>query len=148
MSAQPVPAAANDDPFIEKFFGRIPRSVAESFTPDQLSAIKLAFGARSWGSHTVDLRLSMPAPGARWYLVFLLGRERRGPDRRLSDRLLHPFARLGNLAVSVLFVLLLMLPLFLALYVVKSALGIKLIPGGGAHATMHSLMDQLQQLFR
>jgi hypothetical protein len=143
-----MPPQPTEDPFIEKFFSRIPRAAAESFSPEQLSAIKMAFAARSWGTHAIDLRLSLPLPGARYYLVFLLGRERRPRERRLAERLRHPFARLGNAAVAAMFVALLLVPLLLAIYTVKSALGIKLIPGGGGHATMRELFEQLGHLFQ
>ncbi len=143
MSAQ-----ATDDPFIEKFFSRIPRAAAASFSAEQLSAIKMAFAARSWGSHAIDLRFSLPVLGARYYMVLLLGRERRDPERRLRDRLLHPFARLGNGIVAAMFILVLLLPLLFTLYELKSALGIKLIPGGGGHATLRALFEQIGQLFQ
>jgi hypothetical protein len=143
MTAKPP-----DDPFIDKFKSRVPRATADSFTPAQLDAIKLAFGARSWGSHAIDLRLSIPLLWARFYLVLLVGRERRPPDRRSGERPLHPITRIGNAIVVAMVVVLILIPLFLALYAAKSTLGIKLFPDGGAHALMRDLLDQIVRLFQ
>jgi hypothetical protein len=54
-----------EDPFFATFFSRIPEDVACSFTPAQLDAVKLAFGARVRGAHAIDVRLSLPL-GRRW----------------------------------------------------------------------------------
>ena len=38
-------AAAEADPFLHRFFDRVPADIARSFTPLQLDAIKMVFGA-------------------------------------------------------------------------------------------------------
>ena len=77
---------AAGDPFLEEFFSRIPREVAVSFSDDQLLAIKLAFAARYRGAHAIDLRISIPTPFQRIYVVLLAGLERRNAFRRRKDR--------------------------------------------------------------
>ena len=64
------------DEFIGRFFGRIPPEVAASFSDRQLAAIKMAFGARHFGSHKVDIRRAFGFGRRRWYLVFLIGSDR------------------------------------------------------------------------
>lgn len=82
------------DPFTETFFSRIPKSLHATFTDAQLDAIKLAFGARGWGRHVIDVRRSIPTPFGLHYVMVLLGRERRQPRRRLNTRV-------GKLTLSV-----------------------------------------------
>ena len=113
---------AND--FTEGLLLRLPAHVRESFTDDQLAALKVAFGAREWGHHPVDLRGTIGVWHWRYYFVVLGGRHRR----RLS-RLEHEISRTAwALAVGV-FLVASMLTGLLALYLVKSALGIDIIPG-------------------
>lgn len=117
---------AAGDPFLQDFFSRIPRPLAASFTAEQLMAVRMAFGARHRGSHAVDLRLSLPLPRNRWYLVLLAGTERRSPSRRQLDRQRYPLRRLGNFVVAVLFAGMLAAAGIGLLYMLKSALGINL----------------------
>jgi len=137
-----------DDPFLLRFFARIPDETAASFTDAQLDAIKLCFGARGWGKHRVDIRLSMPMIWRRWYLVLLVGTERRSPDRRAGDRLLYPLATAANAVALVAFSFVLLLPAILAFYVLKSALGVDVFADGGGHALFESLFRQIELILR
>lgn len=93
------------DPLINSFLSELPAKTAASFTPNQLEAIKRQFGNRKWtGSHPVDIRLSIPFIGRGFYLVFLMGRERRSKERLRNDQVFHPFWKLGN-AVAIASVL-------------------------------------------
>lgn len=73
------------DPFLEHYFKRIPPEVAASFTPEQRYAIKKMFGARDVASHSVELRRSFPFGRRRFYMIFLMGRERREYERLKSE---------------------------------------------------------------
>lgn len=74
-----------EDPFQRLFFSRIPAKVAQSFSPEQLEAVKLAFGARSPGAHALDLRFSVPFGERSWYVVLLAGQMRRlSPHRTIN----------------------------------------------------------------
>ncbi len=44
------------DWFEEGLFKRLPEDIRDSFSQEQLSALKVAFGARKWGKHPVDIR--------------------------------------------------------------------------------------------
>ncbi|MEO3427683.1 hypothetical protein AAFN88_02425 [Pelagibius sp. CAU 1746] len=68
---------ASRDPFIDHYFKRIDPRVAETFTHEQREAIKAMFGARGMAQHAVEVRRSLPIGRRRYYLVLLLGRERR-----------------------------------------------------------------------
>ena len=59
--------------------------------------------AREWSSdHPVNLRLSIPFIGGRYYLTVVAGRERRSAARRAAERKKHPLATLGNLTFMAL----------------------------------------------
>lgn len=100
---------ANKDPFLEDFFRDMSPVLARSFTDEQLREIKMQFGARERGAHTVDLRFSIPL--LRNYVVLLIGRERRTRRRRMKDRKNYPLATLGNLAIAIVLLVLIAIPL-------------------------------------
>lgn len=118
---------AKFDPFLERFFSRIPEDVALSFSEDQLRAIKRAFVHTEGRGHSVDLRLSFWFL-TRFYMVLLLGPERRDRARRRRDRGAHPVGTLANLVMMVVFVGVIGTSVLGLLYLLKSLLGIDLIP--------------------
>jgi hypothetical protein len=69
---------------------RLPRGVRRSFDHEQLLAIRQAAEEMAWGEHPIDIRLSLPWPGGRYYLLLIGGRDRRGPHRRTAP------IRVGN----------------------------------------------------
>ena len=95
-----------------------------SFTPDQLLALKVALGGRSWGTHALDLRFTLKWWRWQYYFVLLAGRNRRVLTDR--ERRIQRLAMAAALAVFLLFSALLGM---LVLYLVKSAAGIDLSPG-------------------
>jgi len=78
-------SAAPRDPFIDHYFKRIDPQTAASFTVEQREAIKTMFGGRGIAKHTVEVRRSLPIGRRRYYLVMLLGRERRTFGRLYSE---------------------------------------------------------------
>ena len=149
---QELPAArgnpAGGDPFLEEFFARIPERTAPTFSPEQLVAIKMAFGARTWGMHSIDLRLSIPLVWRRFYVVLLMGPERRSPKRRDDDRKRYPLTTLGSVFAGLLLVAIIITPLALAAYGLKTAFGINILSTGGVHAAVDALRQQLILLLR
>ena len=117
------------DPFYAQFFARISDDVAKSFSDAQLDAVKLAFGARSRGSHPIDIRMSIPLLTPRIYIVFLAGGEQRPSQRLALERVLRPVWTFANAVVIVGFVLAFIGSLGVGLYAGKRALGIDIIPG-------------------
>jgi hypothetical protein len=88
--------AAAQDPFIDHYFRRIDPSVAATFTAEQCEAIKTMFGARGIAKHSVEVRRSLPIGRGRYYIVLLLGRERRTISRLYSEgAATKPFTLIG-----------------------------------------------------
>lgn len=107
-------ASEFNDRFERTFFSRIPREVAESFSDEQLTAIKTVFGGESWDDHPIDVRGTMPLPFRRWYFVFIAGPDKRSPKRRRSTRQQRPIRRaLGAATTTISVVWLFLLLLYL-----------------------------------
>ena len=112
------------DPVITKLLDKVPGDMRGSFSDEQLLALKIALGGRSWGAHAVDARWTLKWWRWQYYFVFLAGRNRRV----LTDRevRIQRFSMALFLTAFLLFASTLGI---LILYLVKSALGIDLIPG-------------------
>ena len=117
------------DDFTNKFFSRIPADIAATFSEQQLMAVKMAFGGRVWGAHWVDIRRSLPLPGSRLYVVLLMGREHRSPDRLKHLRVAHPLWTLANALVITSIIMVIALGILGLLYTMKNAMGLNLMPG-------------------
>ena len=111
------------DPFIAGLKERLPEELRESFTEEQLEALKLAFGTRSWGKHSVDLRGTVKFWHRRYYFVFLAGR-----NYRQLSRLEQELSLLGKATVLAAILLACGLVGLVLLYLLKSALGIDIFP--------------------
>ncbi len=118
-----------DDDFIQKFLSRIPEVTAASFSEEQLTAVKMAFGGRAWGAHGLDIRRSLPFFGRRFYLVWLMGWEHRSPRRITVFHQNHPLVKLSNAIAILVFSGVLLLALMGLLYAMKTALGIDVFGG-------------------
>lgn len=111
------------DAFAKGLKERLPAELRESFSNEQLDALKVAFGARRWGKHPVDLRGTLDLLGWRYYYVLLIGRNRRDLTRK--ERAL---SRLATALVIFVFLLFSAMVGLLMLYLAKSAMGIDLLP--------------------
>lgn len=85
------------DPNFEQLFAEIDPQVANSFTTEQLAAIQRSLGSSSWNRHSLDIRVSVPIPGLRFYLVLLGGSERRSQKRLRYEKELYPFWTIKNI---------------------------------------------------
>lgn len=78
----------------------------------------------------VDLRFGIDFILTRFFIVLMVGQDRRRQSRRYP---VTPLARLGNVIAAVVLLvslnLTISLTIFLSAYLVKSALGINLFPG-------------------
>ncbi len=119
---------AMHDPFLERFFSRISREAAESFSDDQLLAIKQAFADQVGRDHSIDIRLSVPLLFRRYYMVFIAGPERRDRARRRRDKAGRRGANRASLGFMLLMLIVMLMSLLGFLYLLKSALGIDLLP--------------------
>ncbi|MEX2628354.1 MAG: hypothetical protein WD341_00335 [Tistlia sp.] len=131
---------AEGDGFLAQYFQRIDLKVAASFTPEQRVALKQMFGDRNQGNHVVDFRHSLPIGRRRYYLVLLLGHERRTLDRLRAEGVL---ARSTTLLIYLLTALILAVPLLVLIYVVKMAAGVDLVVDGGLHGFWEGLRAQI-----
>ncbi len=112
------------DRFIARFLEKLPADQQQSFSDEQLQAVKMAFGARSWGAHAVDFRGTFSFFRWRYYFVFLMGRNVRTLSRR--EQKAYRFATAMFISI---FIVISTLFGLLVLYLIKSAAGIDLIPG-------------------
>ena len=91
------------DPAFENFIARVPPAIAATLTEAQLIGLQKAFLTRQGSHHSIDIRLSVPLPGLRFYLVFLAGPERRSPQRLRQDRRYKPLWTPTNVALMAAF---------------------------------------------
>lgn len=99
LDKSPLSPAARD-PFIDHYFKRIDPRVAATFSAEQCEAIKTMFGARGVARHSVEVRRSLPIGRGRYYLVLLIGRERRTFGRLYSEGAIGSTANLVGYAVT------------------------------------------------
>jgi len=112
------------DPVILRLMEKLPINSRESFSEDQLLALKIALGGRTWGVHAVDFRWTLRFWRWHYYFVFLAGRNRRSLSRKELNAALF-----GSLILLMIVVTFLAAIALLSIYLVKSALGIDLLPG-------------------
>ncbi len=118
------PVEDTETPQLQHILSRMPEQEAASFTEAQRQALSLALRAST--RHAVDFRPVMKIPLLPWsfYLVLLVGRNRRYMSPR--EQLLATKTLIGVLVSAIVILSLLGL---LVMYLLKSALGIELIPG-------------------
>jgi hypothetical protein len=83
------------DPFLEQMFARMSPGSRYLFSTYQLHEIKKAFSARTMGAHTVDFRHTVKFFRWSYYVIFLVGRERRARPRNSVTRRLLTAPRLS-----------------------------------------------------
>ncbi|WP_413162197.1 hypothetical protein ACL6C3_25035 [Capilliphycus salinus ALCB114379] len=116
----------------EYYLNKINPQILSSLNREQIIAIReiLDEAIPKHSPKIVDLRLTVDLIISRFYLVLLVGKERRKGQR---DYPVTGITRIGNLIAATLLLiginLLISLFIFLFLYLIKSALGINLLPG-------------------
>ena len=101
------------DAFLEHYFKRINPEIAAGFSEEQRDAIKAMFGTRGIAKHSIELRRSIPFGKRRFYLVFLMGPERRAFSRLYSQGAISkPFNALFYVGLGALC----LVPVLLLLY--------------------------------
>ena len=114
----------SSDWFEDGLMKRLPEDLQDSFSKEQIDALKVAFGARKWGKHPVDIRGTVNIWTWRYYFVFLMGRNQRSLSRR--ERQISLMMKTFFMFAFLLFSTLMGL---LVIYLIKSAAGIDLFPG-------------------
>lgn len=85
------------DGALEMLLDRIPPEVAETFTPAQRAALWSAVKPVTWRRHPVNIRLSFPIVGGRFFITVVGGPEKRAVERRQRERHMFPLRTLGNI---------------------------------------------------
>ncbi|MBB1384760.1 3-phosphoshikimate 1-carboxyvinyltransferase [Pseudoalteromonas sp. SG45-5] len=112
------------DPAVRSLLERMPETIQDSFSDEQLTHLKVAIGARQWGNHAFDCRGVIKILKYRYYFVVLAGRNRRGLSAKEQK-----MAKIAQAAIVTFFILIASLTVILALYLIKSALGIDIFEG-------------------
>jgi len=81
---------------LDELLANIPQPVIDSFTPEQRAALWNAAKPVSWRKHPINIRITFPFVGGRYFVTVVGGLERRGLDRIDRDRKLHPLRTAGN----------------------------------------------------
>ncbi|MEA5505325.1 hypothetical protein VB735_19865 [Halotia wernerae UHCC 0503] len=76
-----------NDPFIKQFFARIPSQTVATFSDAQLTELKSVFRDRISKRHAVDIRVYIPVFKRRFYVVLVMGKEKRSLNLELSPNL-------------------------------------------------------------
>ncbi len=113
-----------EDKTIEGLLRNIPERFRDSFTDDQLVGLKVALGERKWKKHPVDLRTNIQIWRWRFYVVFVMGRDRRRPTRAQRK-----MAQLVDVIFLTLLIVIAMAVGLVAMYLLKSAVGIDVFEG-------------------
>lgn len=114
------------------FVDRIDSGVRDSFTPEQLTAVRAAIQSAmpQPAPKIVDLRVNIDLIISRFYIVLFVGKERRKNPRRYLASGVNALAnRLAAVGLLVGLNLTISLFVFLVAYLIKSALGVNLFSG-------------------
>ncbi|WP_414574742.1 hypothetical protein [Anabaena sp. CCY 9402-a] len=96
------------DPVLEELFTQIQPDIKETLTTEQVTAIKKAFGSNTWTRwHPLDLRMTLPIPGLRFYMVLLGGEEQRSKQRLQYAKVLYPLWTPSNIIFLFVFFIIL-----------------------------------------
>jgi len=85
---------AVDDGLYRALLARFSERDLACFSQRQLQSLETACQNVAWGHHPVRLKLSLPVLFSRFYLVLLMGKERRSASRQAAS---HPHRRVEKL---------------------------------------------------
>jgi len=121
------------DAFTDNIIRDIPENVREQFTDEQTEALlKVLLKQHAQARHIIDARFTIPLYFTRYYVVLLLGKDRRTHvgktmvERRDKGGLFTRIAFTSLLVINGSFMLLLLG--LLSAYVIKFTLGINIFP--------------------
>jgi hypothetical protein len=91
------------DSLFERIFSHLPGQSIQTFTPAQRKAIQSAVSKLETTRHPIDIRFTVPLFGKGFYVVTLIGLERRSPKRLRTGNPSYIFKSLiyASLVVSV-----------------------------------------------
>jgi len=114
-----------DEQTIVNLLSKMPKPVAESFNEEQLTHLFTILSSRTWANHSIDLRgtFKIPLYQRRFYYVFLAGKNFRKLSRQEQS-----FSLISKTIMLTILLIFCTLVGLLVVYLIKSALGIDLIP--------------------
>jgi hypothetical protein len=118
----------NTDPFTDDVIRGIDPKVRDSLSPYQLSAIIEAIRTPNSGIFPIDFRGVIPVFFARYYFVFIIGRDRTATMRRTESFRRQRYSLMGCVVFALLVALPFLLLLFTFLYLLKYLGGLDFIP--------------------
>jgi len=89
-------ANTEENASLDALLANLPDNVIESFTADQRAALWNAAKPISWRKHPINIRITFPFVGGRYFVTIVGGFERRSIDRINRDRYIHPLRTAGN----------------------------------------------------
>lgn len=117
------------DAFTQHVMSRIDQNVFKTLNLVQLEAIRSAISANApYKKHPIDIRITIPFFFMKFYLVVLIGKDRRLATRDKEKSRIENTKALSWLVSAYIGASLLIPLLILVLYLVKSALGIDIFP--------------------
>lgn len=117
------------DAFTESVIDRIDKDVRTSLTRKQIAAIRNAISLQKPNNkYSIDTRGILPLFFARYYFVFLMGRDRRNVTQRSEKERREKTSLTGGLLFIIFAVLPLFLIVFSLIYFFKSSIGINFFP--------------------
>ncbi|MBD2294087.1 hypothetical protein H6G06_11435 [Anabaena sphaerica FACHB-251] len=124
------------DPFVQKILAGIPAQTAATFTDAQLSELKRVFIERVSNSSAVDMRLSIPFFKRKFYLVLLMGKEKRSQQRLKNSefKILNGFSGTMYTLAIISFIL-------SSLYIIERELRINSFPYNQIEKVRESLKE-------
>ncbi len=75
----------------------LPEGIVDNLNDEQKDALAKTLGKRAWGSHPLNVRLSFPFFGTRYYLAMVGGQERRSEGRIEEERNHHPLSTAAHI---------------------------------------------------
>lgn len=81
----------------EMLFDRIPEDVAATFSDAQRAALYSAVKPSTWKRHPINIRMSVPFIGGRFFITVVGGPEKRARDRLAREGRMFPLVTVGNL---------------------------------------------------
>ena len=112
----------------ERLADRMPPDVADSFSSEQREAIKAALILPQPSAHKIDIRHLFSILGQSYYMVFLLGKDRRAQRRLRATQQQQESSGLGHVVSTGVATTLVAAALISSSYLVASTFRIDLVP--------------------
>ncbi len=116
------------DPYTDHIIQRIDPKVRDSLSPAQRDAISEAIRTTGTETFPVDFRGYIPFFFARYYFIFLIGRDCTAAMRKTETFRRQRYSLMGGLLFALLVAFPFLLLLFTFLYLAKYFLGFDFIP--------------------